>query len=330
MNRRRLILSLGAAASFAPPLRSIAQPAGAAPQKIFRIGLLHVGTDHVPPAYVPLKEGMRGLGYEEGRNIRYDFRNVDSDAAALAAAHDLVRERVDLVVTFDSEAARAVFAVVKSIPVVMLHVNNPVAAEYVKSLGHPGGNITGLGGFAELAGKNMQILKEMKPKLSKVLLLVDPGDPASTGWRDEARAGASVLGIKLVERSASDAAGLQRLFAALKPGTAEAVLFASGVLQHRHQALVLALASKHGMPLVATRKAWVEQGALFAYNFDFARQGRLAANRYIDRILKGKLPADLPLEEITEYQLVVNRATAKRYGMSLPQSVLIRAHEVIE
>ena len=328
--RRRLVLALGAAAAFAAPLRSMAQAAGAAPQKIFRIGLLHVGTDHVPPAYVPLKEGMRGLGYEEGRNIRYDFRNVDSDAAALAAAHDLVRERVDLVVTFDSEAARAVFAAVKSIPVVMLHVNNPVAAGYVKSLAHPGGNITGLGGFAELAGKNMQILQEMKPRLSKGLLLVDPRDPASTGWRDEARAGASVLGIKLVERSASDAAGLQRLFAALKPGTAEAVLFASGVLQHRHQALVLALATKHGMPLVATRRAWVEQGALFAYNFDFARQGRLAANRYIDRILKGKLPADLPLEEITEYQLVVNRATAKRYGMNLPQSVLIRAHEIIE
>ena len=328
--RRRFVLALVAGAALAAPLHSIAQPAGAAPQKIFRIGVLHVGTDHVPPAYVPLKEGMRGLGYEEGRNIRYDFRNVDSDAAALAAAHDLVRERVDLVVTFDNEAARAVFAAVKSIPVVMLHVNNPVAAGYVKSLAHPGGNITGLGGFAELAGKNMQILQEMKPRLSKVLLLVDPGDPASTGWRDEARAGASVLGIKLVERSASDAAGLQRLFAALKPGTAEAVLFASGVLQHRHQALVLALATKHSLPLVATRKAWVEQGALFAYNFDFARQGRLAANRYIDRILKGKLPADLPLEEITEYQLVVNRATAKRYGMSLPQSVLIRAHEVIE
>ena len=120
MTSRRLILALGTAAAFAPPLRAFAQPAGAAPQKLYRIGLLHVGTDHVPPAYVPLKEGMRALGYEEGRNIRYDFRNVDSDAAALAAAHDLVRERVDLVVTFDGEAARAVFAVVKSIPVVML------------------------------------------------------------------------------------------------------------------------------------------------------------------------------------------------------------------
>ena len=329
MNRRRLVLSL-AAGALAPPLRAFAQQAGAAPQKIFRIGLLHVGTDHVPPSYGPLQEGMRALGYEEGRNIRYDFRNVDSDAAALSAAHDLVRARVDLVVTFDSEAARAALAAIKSIPVVMLHVNNPVAAGYVKSLAYPGANITGLGGFADLPGKNMQILKEMKPKLSKVLLLVDPADPASAGWRDEARTGAGILGIKLVERSASNAAELQRLFAALKPGTAEAVLFASGVLQHRHQALVLALATKHGMPLIATRKAWVEQGALFAYNFDFARQGRLAASRYVDRILKGKLPADLPFEEITEYQLVVNRATAKRYGMGLPQSVLIRAHEVIE
>lgn len=200
---RRRPLGFGLAALAAPCVALAQQPA-----KVWRIGLLHVGTDHVPPAYVPLKEGMRALGYEEGRNIRYDFRNVDSDAA--------------------------------------------------------------------------------------------------------------------------DAAELQRLFAALKPGTAEAVLFASGVLQHRHQALVLALATQHGMPLVATRRAWVEQGALFAYNFDFARQGRLAANRYIDRILKGKLPADLPLEEITEYQLVVNRGTAKRYAMSIPQSVLIRAHEVIE
>lgn len=337
MKRRRLILALGAGA-LAPPLRAFAQASTRAPtktptkapEKIFRIGLLHVGTDHVPPSYGPLREGMRALGYEEGRNIRYDFRNVDSDAAALSAAQDLVRERVDLVVTFDSEAGRAALAAIKLIPVVMLHVNNPVAAGYVKSLAHPGGNITGLGGFAALAGKNMQILKEMKPKLSKVLLLVDPRDPASAGWRDEARTGAGILGIKLVERSASNAAELQRLFAALKPGTAEAVLFASGVLQHRHQALVLALATKHHLPLVATRKAWVEQGALFAYNFDFARQGRLAANRYIDRILKGKLPADLPFEEITEYQLVVNRVAAKRYGMILPQSVLIRAHEVIE
>ncbi len=126
--------------------------------------------------------------------------------------------------TFDSEAARAALAAIKSIPVVMLHVNNPVAAGYVKSLAYPGANITGLGGFADLPGKNMQILKEMKPKLSKVLLLVDPADPASAGWRDEARTGAGILGIKLVERSASNATELQRLFAALKPGTAEAVL----------------------------------------------------------------------------------------------------------
>ena len=330
MNRRRLILLLGAGAAFAPPLRSIAQQAGAAPQKLYRIGLLHVNTDHVPPSYEPLKEGMRALGYEEGRNIRYEFRNVDTDAAALAAAQALVREQVDLVVTFDGEAGRAALAAVKTIPVVMLHTNNPVAAGFAKSLAYPGGNITGFGGVAALPGKELEILKEMKPALSKVLLLVHPADPASLAWRDDARVAARILGVTLVERAASNAADLQAIFAALKPRTAEAVLFASGTLHHRHSKLVLALATKHGMPLVANRKAWVEQGALFAYNYDFGKVGRLAASRYVDRILKGKKPADLPFEEITEYQLVINRAAAKRYGMSLPQSVLIRAHEVIE
>jgi putative ABC transport system substrate-binding protein len=322
--RREVVLALGASA-LAFPLRSPAQ----APGKVWRIGLLHVGTDHVPPSYPAFREGMRALGYEEGRNIQYDFRNVDDDKAALEAARALVRSSVDMVVAFDTEACSAAHSAVKAIPVVFMHAVNPVAYGYVASLARPGGNITGFAGIPELPGKELQILKEIKPRLARLLLLVDPADPGSLRWRDEVRQVARGLGVSLVERAASTLEEVTRIFDRLGRGAAEAVIFVSPRVRHRSQRRALELSAKHNLLLVGSRRSWVEQGALFSYNYDFVKMGRLAASRYADKILKGAKPADLPIEEVTEYELIVNRGTALRHGLTLPDAILLRASEVI-
>ena len=323
--RRELLLALGMGFA-AAPFPSLGQTTG----KVWRIGLLHVGTDHMPPAYDALRAGMRALGYEEGRNIRYDFRNLEDYPAAREAARSFVRSSFDLVIAFDTEACKAAFAEIRSIPVVLMHAVNPVAAGYAKSLAHPGGNFTGFAGIPELPGKETQILKELKPRLAKVLLLVDTGDPGSLRWRDEAREAASKLRVTLVERSAQGPEDIKHIFGSLKRDTAEAVVFAAAGIRHRNQSLVLDLAAKHGLPVVGSRKDWVERGALFSYNYDYLKVGRIATGRYVDQILKGAKPADLPIEEVTEYQLVVNRKTAQRYGLTIPQSVMILASELLE
>ena len=326
MNPRRQAMTALAFAALAAARPARAQQAA----KVYRVGLLHVGNDHKPPSYEPLLEGMRALGYVEGRNIRYDFQNVADNQAALDAARGFARERVDIVIAFDQEACDAAHAATTTIPIVMINATNTVEAGFAKSLAHPGGNMTGFAGRAEMAAKELEILKDMGPKIARVLLLFDPRDPGSIGWREDARKAARLLGVSLLERGASDAAEVDAVFAKLKPGDAQAVTFASASLRHRRQMQVLALAQKHGMPMVGSRKDVVEKGALFAYSYDFPKVGRLAAGRYIDRILNGKKPADLPIEEFTEYQLTVNRPVATRYGLTFPLPVLLRAETVIE
>ena len=326
MNRRRDVLATLALAALAGTRPALAQQ----PAKVYRVGLLHVGNDHKPPSYEPLLEGMRALGYVDGRNIRYDFQNVADNQAALDAARTFARDRVDMVIAFDQEACDAAHKATTTIPIVMINVANAVEAGFAKSLAYPGGNMTGFAGRAEMAAKELEILKDMGPKIARVLLLFDLRDPGSIGWRDDARKAARLLGVTLLERGASDAAEIDAVFAKLKPGDAQAVTFASASLRHRRQMQVLALAQKLGMPMVGSRKDMVEKGALFAYSYDFPKVGRLAASRYVDRILKGKKPADLPIEEFTEYQLTVSRPVATRYGLSFPLPVLLRAETVIE
>ena len=323
--RRRLCIATGAAS-----LAAIAGRSSHAQSRSWRIGLIHVGSDHVPPSYSPLLDGMRALGYEDGKNIRYDFRNVSDDGAAGEAARAFAREKVDMIIAFDQEACLAAKKATLTIPIVMINATSPIAGGFAKTLARPGGNMTGFAGRAELPAKELEILRDIAPRLKRALLIFDSRDAASVALRDDSRIAASKLGMTLVERDAGDPAALKALFEKIKRGDAEAVLITSTAVRHRYQKQVLALATAHGMAMIGSRKDVVDAGALLSYSYDFAKVGRLAASRYVDRILKGTKPADLPVEEMTEYQLVVNRGVAKRHGWTLQESVVLRAEQIIE
>jgi putative ABC transport system substrate-binding protein len=156
-------------------------------KKVWRIGLFHVGLDHVPGSFERLREGLRALGYEEGKNIHFDWRNLPDDEAARVTAKEFVQSQVDLIVAFENQTIRAAKAVVSEIPVVFLHATDPVADGYVKSLARPGGNMTGFVGLRDLPDKQMELFKEIVPRLHRVLILIDSGDPATERIQVELR-----------------------------------------------------------------------------------------------------------------------------------------------
>ncbi len=307
------------------PLAAEAQQAG----KVWRVGLFHVGLDHIPPSLDPLRQALRELGYEEGKNIRLDFRNLADEEAAHAIAREFVRDRVDLIIAFEAQTVRAAKAATTEIPVVFLHVTDPVADGFVKGLAHPGGNLTGFAGLPNMPDKQLELFKELVPKLHRVLVLIDSQDPATPRLLGVAQRAGSALRLHLVEREATHQADVERVFAALKRGEADGVIVVSPNLQTKFSALTLRLASEKRLPLGIHRKEWVEQGALFSYSPDIPSVGRDAA-RYVDRILKGAKPTDLPVQQPARYELVVNLKTAKALGLKIPPSVLIRADQVIQ
>jgi ABC-type uncharacterized transport system substrate-binding protein len=308
------------------PFGSEAQQAG----KIWRIGLVHVGLDHVPPSVDGLREGLTALGYEEGKNIRLDWRNLPDEDAARTTAQAFVRDRVDLIVAFENQTVRAIRATTTEVPVVMLHVPDPVADGFVKSLAPPGRNITGFAGRGNSPAKEMQIFKEIAPQLHSPLVLLGARDPVSARWLVGMRRAATTLRLQVVERQVATAADLERVFAAIKPGEADGVFIASPDLRTKFPTLIVDLTTKRRLPLVGHRKEWVERGALFSYNANLRAVGRAAAARYVDRILKGTKPADLPVEEVSQFELVINQKTAKALGLTIPQTLLLRADQVIQ
>ncbi len=297
--------------------------------KVWRLGLFHVGLDHVPPSLDGLREGLKALGYEEGKNIRLDWRNLPDEEAARATAREFVRERVDLIVAFESQTIRAAKAATSEIPVVFLHPTDPVAEGFAKSLSHPGGNLTGTTDLTfELEAKRIELFKELVPGLRRLLVLIDPEDPGVRSRLAEVRKAGAVLKLQLLERGASDQAGLIRVFGSVKRGDVHGVHISS-ILQTKFPSLILRLASERHLPVAIHRKEWVEQGALFSYGANFNATGRTAA-RYVDKILKGVKPADLPVEQATRFEMIVNLKAAKALGLTIPQSVLVRADQVIQ
>jgi putative tryptophan/tyrosine transport system substrate-binding protein len=307
------------------PLVAEAQPAVTVP----RIGLFHVGLDHDPPGLAPLRESLRRMGYEEGRNIRLDYRNQADEDAARATARAFVRERVDLMVAFENQAVRAAHTATSEIPVVFAHVSDPVAAGFVKSIARPGGNLTGVADFVgELQDKRVQILGEMV-RLRRLLILTDPTDPATQRLTADIERVAPQLKVQLVERRATTEADVTKIFASLKKGAVDGMVVISPKLITNFPALILRLSLERQIPLTSHRKALVEQGALFSYGPDFVAVGQDIAG-YVDRILKGAKPADLPVQQVARLELVINLKTAKALGLTIPQSLLLRANEVIQ
>jgi putative ABC transport system substrate-binding protein len=307
----------------------VANPANAQrPKKVWRIGLSHVGLDHVPPPLETLRQELKRLGYEDGNNIHLDWRNLPDEEAARVTAREFVRNRVDLIVAFESQTVRAAKAATSEIPVVFLLVVDPVAEGFVKSVSRPGGNMTGFGGPGDIPGKQIELFKEVVPSLRRLLTLLDPKDPVAQRSMVEVRTTAENFKLLLAEREAVTQADIARIFSSLKPGDVDGVFIVSPNLRTKFPSLILRLASEKRLPLTIHRKELVEQGALFSYAHDLASVGPPAAE-YIDRIFKGAKPGDLPFQEPPRFEFVVNLKTAKQIGLIIPPNVLSRADKVI-
>jgi putative ABC transport system substrate-binding protein len=324
MTTRRTFIGTLAGGLLAAPLAADAQRAG----RIYRIGILHVG-DHIPPGLEALRDSLKSMGYEEGRNIQLDFRNLADEETATRTAREFVRARLDLIVAFGDPTVRAAKSVTTEIPIVMIHVTDPVAHGFVKTLARPGGSLTGFVFFVVSPAKHVELFKEMVPALRRVLVLVDPHDPATPSQLTEIRKAADALKLNFTEREATDQADLERVFGSIKHGDVDGVIVASNTLHIKFTALLIRLTSEKRVPLASYRKESVQQGALFSYASDAAAVGRRAAT-YVDKILKGAKPADLPVEQPTKFELVINLKTAKALGLMIPQPLLQRADEVIQ
>jgi putative ABC transport system substrate-binding protein len=297
--------------------------------KVWHIGLLHVGLDHVPPSLKSLQDELKRLGYEEGKNLRFDWRNQPDDDAALATAREFVKNKVDLIVAFEDQSVRAAQAATRDIPIVFLHVYDPVAAGYIQSLPRPGGNTTGAVTALSLLGKEIELLKEFVPSLRRLLLLIDPTDPQTPREMALARGAVGALGLEIIGREIATEAEAERVFASLGSHEADAVVVVSPRLRQTYFSRLVHLARAKRWPVPGNRKSLVEEGALFAYTANHIAAGPMGAE-YIDRILKGARPADMPVEEVSRFNFVVGAKVADELGIPIPTTIQALATEIIE
>jgi ABC-type uncharacterized transport system substrate-binding protein len=289
--------------------------------KVWRIGLFHVGLDHVPASLASLENGLRSLGYEPGKNVEFDWRNLPNEEAARATAVQFVRSHVDLIVAFENQTARAAKAATSKVPVVFLHVIDPVRDGLVESLSHPGGNLTGLVGYGDLATKQLQTFKDVDPSLRRVMALADPSDPVSPRLLHEVNAAASTLKIEPVEREVSTKADIERVFGSAETGRVDGVFVASQNLQTKFSSLMVHLALERHLPFLSHWSKWAKEGALVSFGPDFTAVGEAGA-RYVDEIIRGAKPAQLPVEQMSWLQFAINLKTARTLGLSVPASML--------
>jgi putative tryptophan/tyrosine transport system substrate-binding protein len=303
-----------------------------AAHSVRRVGLMHVGTDHIPPALKTLKAGLAELGWTEGKNIELIFRNLEPEQAA-GQAKVFVAQRVDVIVAFEDQsidAARAATSTGRDrIPVVFLHPSDPLRDGLAKSLSRPGGNMTGVFGPRDVVGKQLEAYQALVPGLRRVLTLIDPTDKRTKPALKEFKSAAAQLQrpLELDIREASTAEDLKRVFRSLRPGEVDGAFLLSNNLRQNHSALSIKLAKSARLPIQGSRKEWVEQGALFSYGIDLAPLGRAGA-RYIDSILNGASPADLPVQNMPKIEFAINLETARRLGIKPPQEMIIRAYPV--
>jgi putative ABC transport system substrate-binding protein len=301
------------------------------PKKIARVGWLTVGSQSmIPERYEAFRQGLRDLGYIEDQNFVIVRSGAGGKVDRLAdAAAELVRLNVDVIVTTGSTAVFAAKQATSTIPIVMT-TGDPLATGIITSLARPGGNITGLTNIAiDLAGKRLELLKETVPKLTRVRVLFNPADPSSAGSLKETRAAARELGIQVQSLEVRSPSDFETAIKAPSGGRVNALIIVQNALINAHRARVVELAIKNRLPTMFGEAAHVESGGLMSYAPNSLDLFRRAAT-YLDKILKGAKPADLPVEQPTKFEFVINLKTAKQIGLTIPPNVLARADKVIK
>jgi putative tryptophan/tyrosine transport system substrate-binding protein len=273
---------------------------------------------------------LRDLGYVEGKNIAFEYRYANNKLDRFPAlADELVRLKVDVLLTPSTPGALALKNATKTIPIVFTDVTDPVAAGLVASLARPGGNITGFSSLeAVLAGKRLELLKEAVPKISRVAVLWNPHDPSSAQQWKESQLAARELGLQLHSMEVSSADQFESAFKKANQVRSSALFVVSSALAFSNQNRIVDLAIKNRLPAIYTRGDFVESRGLISYGPDQAERFRRVA-AMVDKILKGTKPADIPVEQPTKFELVINLRTAKQIGLTIPPNVLARANRVI-
>jgi ABC-type uncharacterized transport system substrate-binding protein len=327
MDRRAFITIVGGGV-LAAPLVTGAQP----PPKIPRIGYL----GPVSPAagarlLESFRQGLRELNYVEGQNILIDYRWAEGRPERFPPlAAELTQLRVDAIVTYNNPAVAALQRATRTIPIVVANMGDPVGSGFVASLARPGGNITGFSGLSEeLSRKWVELLKEAAPKVSRVAVLTVSQTPAAvTQWK-EIEAAAQALGVTPQRHEIAGPDEIAPAFAILIKGRAQGLIVLPHAVTNARRTQIVSLGAEYRLPGMYPDSQYVEAGGLLSYTANFADLHRRTAT-YVDKILKGAKPADLPVQQPTKFELVVNLRTAKALGLTIPQSILVRADEVIQ
>jgi putative ABC transport system substrate-binding protein len=297
-----------------------------------RIGVLQPGGADGTAYLGPLRQGLREQGYVDGQSIRFEDPAAGGASASLGAlAATLVESRVDVIVTVGSAAAQAAKAATTEIPIVAIGVtSDPVASGLVASLGRPGGNLTGLRvDLPELSSKQLELLTEALPGTRRVAVLWNAGHPAHEGALRQLDATARALGVDLQLLEVREPDDFEPAFTAAQAQHADALIALHDPLTFAHRERILALAARSRLPAVYDFREWTDAGGLMSYGPSLPDAYRRAAT-YVDRILRGTLPADLPIAQPTQFELVVNLRTTSALGISIPRTVLADATDVIQ
>jgi putative tryptophan/tyrosine transport system substrate-binding protein len=326
MRRRDFITLLGGAAAWSFPAR--AQQAG----KVYRIGFLGNSTAALEANLVaPFRDGLRDLGYVEGQNILIEYRWAEGEYERFPAlTAELIALKVDVIVTAGTPASLPVKKAATSIPLVMVVVGDPVATGLVASFGRPGGNITGLTSISsEIEGKRLELLREVLPHISHIAVLWNAASPIQVIEEREVRAATQISVMKMLSLGVRTVEEIEDALATIVRERPGALLVLADRLFLHHRARIMDFAAQRRLPGVHAYRELVEAGGLMSYGPSYADMHRRAAS-YVDRILKGSKPADLPVQAPVKFELVINLKAAKALGIEIPPMLLGRADEVIE
>ena len=322
MRRREFICLLGGAAATWPLRARAQQPPTKTP---------HIGIIDNAPIWDYFRQGLHDLGYVEGQNIVIEYRTAQGETNWLAqAARELADMPVDIIVEFGSTAAHAAQMATKTIPIVMISIGDPVRAGFVASLARPGGNMTGntiLG--PDLSPKRLQILKEIIPSVSRAAFLWNPDNASNVVIRDELQAAMPKLGMRLISVEVRNTSEFDTAFGAMLREHPDALLMTNDPFHQLHIKRIIAFLAENRIPGMFQTRENVLAGGFMSYGASLPVLFRRAAS-YVHKILQGTRPADLPVEQPTKFELVINVKTAKALGLTIPESFLLRADEVIE